>query len=129
MTSTDIQSGKPTIFDSKYDKIDADCVVAGAGYPFYGISWTKLRGRYLWDGTLLSNTPLREVIDASPTCDKKVVIVNLFPHNQEELPKNMSETGTEQEISSCIQIKRTIQFICLESFLDIFESSKICMIS
>ncbi len=92
ITSTDIQNGKPSVFDSKYDTMQADHVLASAGYPFYGISWTHLRGRYLWDGTLLSNTPLREVIDASPTCDKKVIIVNLFPHNQEELPQNMSES-------------------------------------
>ncbi|MGH9934545.1 MAG: patatin-like phospholipase family protein [Nitrososphaerales archaeon] len=91
VTSTDIQKGEAVTFDSKYVKIDADHVIASAGYPFYGISWTQLDGRYLWDGSLLSNTPLREVIDASPACDKKVYIVNLFPRIHEELPKNMSE--------------------------------------
>lgn len=91
ITSTDIQNGKPSVFDSKHDDIQAEHVLASAGYPFYGIAWTHLRGKYLWDGTLLSNTPLREVIDASPSCDKKVIIVNLFPHIQEDLPKNMSE--------------------------------------
>ncbi len=92
ITATDIQNGRPSIFDSKYDNITPDHVISGAGYPFYGISWTKISGRYLWDGTLLSNTPLREVIDSSPTCDKRVIIANLFPHNQEELPQNMSES-------------------------------------
>ena len=92
VTATDIQNGKPSIFDSKYDNFTSDHVLAGAGYPFYGISWTKVGNRYLWDGTLLSNTPLREVIDASPICDKKVIIVNLFPRNQEDLPRNMSES-------------------------------------
>lgn len=91
VTSTDIQSGKSSVFDSKYDNIGAEHVLASAGYPFYGISWTKIDDRYLWDGTLLSNTPLTEVIDASPKCDKRVFMVNLFPHNQEEIPKNMIE--------------------------------------
>lgn len=91
ITSTDIQNGKSSIFDSKYDTFTSDHVLASAGYPFYGISWTKVGTRYLWDGTLLSNTPLREVIDASPTCDKRVIIANLFPHNQEELPSTMPE--------------------------------------
>lgn len=71
--STDIQSCKSSVFDSKHDKISAEHVLAGAGYPFYGISWTKIDGRYLWDVTLLSNTPLTEVIDASPKRDKKSV--------------------------------------------------------
>ncbi len=92
ITATDIQNGRPSIFDSKYDNITSDHVISGAGYPFYGISWTKISGRYLWDGTLLSNTPLREVIDSSPTCDKRVIIADLFPHNQEELPQNMLES-------------------------------------
>jgi NTE family protein len=92
VTSTDIQNGKPSIFDSKYDTFTSEHVLASAGYPFYGISWTKVGSKYLWDGTLLSNTPLREVIDASPICDKKVIIVNLFPRHQEELPRNMSES-------------------------------------
>jgi NTE family protein len=91
ITSTDVQNGKPSIFDSKYDTFTSDHVLSSAGYPFYGISWTKVGTRYLWDGTLLSNTPLREVISASPTCDKRVIIANLFPRNQEELPRTISE--------------------------------------
>ena len=53
------------------------------------MAWTKKDGLYLWDGSLLSNTPLREVIDASPKNHKLVYIVNLFPKIQRELPTNM----------------------------------------
>src|SRR5579872_883433 len=92
VTATDIQNGKPSIFDSKYDNFTSDHVLASAGYPFYGIAWTKVSNKYLWDGTLLSNTPLREVIDASPIQDKRVIIANLFPNVQEEIPHNMMES-------------------------------------
>jgi NTE family protein len=91
LTCTDIKKSEAVIFDSMTTKIDADHVTACAGYPFYGIAWTEKDGRFLWDGALLSNTPLREVIDSSPKHDKKVYIVNLFPHLQEELPKNLLE--------------------------------------
>jgi NTE family protein len=91
MSSTDIQKSEPVTFDSDTMKIDADYIVACAGFPFYGISWTEKDGRYLWDGSLLSNTPLREVINASPKNDKIVYIVNLFPKNQKGVPKNMFE--------------------------------------
>ena len=64
VTSTNIQTSEPVVFDSKYTDINADHVIASAGFPFYGISWTRIDNRYLWDGALLSNTPLREVIDA-----------------------------------------------------------------
>lgn len=89
VTATNIKNSKAVLFDSMTTNIDADHIVACASYPFYGIGWTEKDGQFLWDGALLSNTPLREVIEASPKRDKKVYIVNLFPHVQEELPENM----------------------------------------
>jgi NTE family protein len=66
ITSTDIQKGEPVIFDTAYMDIDVDNIVAGASYPFYGIRWTEKNGKYLWDGSLLTNTPLMEAMRASP---------------------------------------------------------------
>jgi NTE family protein len=92
VTCTDIKESEPVVFDNWHMKIDADHLAACASFPFYGIQWTEKDGRCLWDGALLSNTPLREVIEASPRHDKRVYIVNLFPHHQEELPQNLLET-------------------------------------
>lgn len=91
ISSVDIQRGKSVIFDTRMEKLDVDHIAASASYPFYGISWTQKDGKHLWDGSLLSNTPLREAIDSSPTCDKNVYIVNLFPKQHMDLPKNISE--------------------------------------
>jgi NTE family protein len=91
-TCTDIKDSHSVVFDSWHTKIDADHLAACASFPFYGIKWTEKDGRYLWDGALLSNTPLREVIEASPRHDKRVYIVNLFPHHQEQLPQNLYDT-------------------------------------
>jgi len=63
VTSTNIQTSEPVISDSKHISIDVEHVIASAGFPFYGIAWTQKDDRYLWDGALLSNTPLREVIE------------------------------------------------------------------
>jgi len=89
MTSTDIQRSESVTFDSNHMEVDAAHVIACTGFPFYGLAWTRIDDLYLWDGSLLSNTPLREVIDASPKNHKRVYIVNLFPKNQRELPSNM----------------------------------------
>jgi NTE family protein len=59
VTCTDIKKSEAVIFDSKTTDFDADHLVACAGYPYYGIGWTQKDGRYLWDGSLLSNTPIR----------------------------------------------------------------------
>ena len=40
-------------------KIDADHILACAGLPFSGIAWTHKDGKYLWDGSLLSNTSIK----------------------------------------------------------------------
>jgi NTE family protein len=89
MTCTDIQRSESVTFDSDHMELDAGHVIACTGFPFYGLAWTKKDNLYLWDGSLLSNTPLREVIDASPKNHKRVYIVNLFPKIQKELPTNM----------------------------------------
>jgi NTE family protein len=89
MTCTDIQRSESVTFDSDRMEIDAGHVIACTGFPFYGLPWTKKDGLYLWDGSLLSNTPLREVIDASPRNHKLVYIITLFPKIQRELPSNM----------------------------------------
>lgn len=92
ITSTDIKRSEAVTFDSLHQTIDIDHLTASAGFPFYGIAWTEKEGKYLWDGSLLSNTPLREVIYSSPKRDKKVYIVNLFPRIEERLPENMLDS-------------------------------------
>jgi NTE family protein len=91
-TCTDIKKGKSVMIDSASMDLDADHLAACASFPFYGIHWTEKGGKYLWDGALLSNTPLREVIELSPKNDKRVYIVNLFPAVQEELPQNLLDS-------------------------------------
>jgi NTE family protein len=89
VTATDVQTSRPVIFDSNSIDFDLDSIIASAGFPFYGISWTKKDGRYLWDGALLNSTPLREVIDASPMTNKIVYLISIFPHYQWRLPQDM----------------------------------------
>jgi NTE family protein len=91
ITSTDIQKGEPVIFDSEKMDIDIDKIISCVGYPFYGITWSQDNERYLWDGSLLTNTPMLDVIHASPKYDKEFYIVDVFPRQQKEIPTNMIE--------------------------------------
>ena len=46
----------------------------------YNFPWVEVEeGVYAWDGGLLSNTPLREVIDSSPVKDKRIFLVENYP--------------------------------------------------
>ena len=91
ISAADIQKGEAVIFDSYKMDIDADSIVACTGYPFYGIQWSTKDGRYLWDGSLLTNTPMLDAINASPEYNKRFYIVDVFPREQKELPSNMVE--------------------------------------
>jgi len=91
LTATDIQKGELIKFDSNKDIIDLNTILGCAGFPFYGIKWTRKDDKYLWDGALESNTPLKAILDSSPKINKLVYMINLFPRVQSELPKNMLE--------------------------------------
>ena len=67
-------------------------LLATIGYPQYGFPWVDTDdGIYAWDGSLLSNTPIREVMVASPTNDKNIFIVENYPKKIDKLPTNITE--------------------------------------
>ena len=92
LTAVNVLTAAPLIFDSHKQRITAKHLLATSAYPIYSLPWIELeRGVYAWDGSLLSNTPLREVIDASPVNDKRIIIVENYPKNINTLPENLPE--------------------------------------
>jgi len=92
LTAVNVLTATPLVFDSYKQEITAEHLLATSAYPLYNLPWVELKGGvYAWDGSLLSNTPLREVIDASPINDKRVIIVENYPKNIDNLPLNLSE--------------------------------------
>jgi NTE family protein len=91
-TDVNIMTSEPIIFDSYKMDITAKHLLASSGYPLYGFPWIELSsGVFAWDGSLLSNTPVREAIDASPRNDKYLYIVENYPRNVDRLPSNRVE--------------------------------------
>ncbi len=67
ITAVNVLTAEPLVFDSSKQQITPKHVLAATAYPKYYFPWVEVeKGVYAWDGSLLSNTPLREVIDASP---------------------------------------------------------------
>jgi NTE family protein len=92
ITAVNVLTSEPLIFDSSKHQITSKHILATTGYPRYYFPWTEVeKGVYAWDGSLLSNTPLREVIDASPAKDKQVFLVENYPRYSERLPANLLE--------------------------------------
>jgi NTE family protein len=92
ITAVDVTTARPLIFDNTKMEIKAKHILASSGYPVYGFPWVELEDNlYAWDGSLLSNTPVREVIYASPRNDKNIFIVENYPRKIHRLPSNMAE--------------------------------------
>jgi NTE family protein len=92
ITAVDVLSAEPLIFDSYKRSIEMKHLLATIGYPQYGFPWVKVGdGKFAWDGSLLSNTPIREVMVASPSKNKNIFVVENYPRKIEKLPANISE--------------------------------------
>lgn len=92
ITAVDVLSSNPIIFDSYKIQIEMKHLLATIGYPQYGFPWVEVNnGVYAWDGSLLSNTPIREVMIASPSKDKNIFVVENYPKQIDKLPENMTE--------------------------------------
>jgi NTE family protein len=94
ITAVDVMTGKPLVFDNTQTEIKAKHILASSGYPIYGFPWSEVEdGVYAWDGSLLSNTPIREVLYVSPRNDKNIFIVENYPQIIDRLPTNMVEVA------------------------------------
>lgn len=132
MTAVDVLTAESLVFDSAKIRIEPKHLLASSAYSSYGFPWIKVNdGVYAWDGALLSNTPLREVIEASPRNDKNVYVVENYPRQIDRLPANMVEVAdrtrdiifsdkTLHDIRTSKQNTRQVELI--ENLYDIFEN-------
>ena len=92
MTAVNVLTSEPLTFDSSKQKITPKHILATTGYPSDNFPWIEVeKGVYAWDGSLLSNTPFSEVIDASPVIDKRLFLVENYPRRVDKLPDNLGE--------------------------------------
>ena len=133
ITAVDVLTGQPLIFDSYRKQIEIKHLLATIGYPQYGFPWVNVDGDvYAWDGSLLSNTPVREVMVASPSNDKNIFIIENYPKKIENLPNNMIEvqsrakdimfTDKDQSLRKMSKLI-TRQINLIEKLYDIFNET------
>jgi NTE family protein len=118
ITAVNVLTAEPLIFDSTKQQITSKHILAATAYPSYYFRWVEVeKGVYAWDGSLLSNTPLREVIDAAPVKDKQIFLVENYPKKSDMLPDNLLEVQhrardimfSDKTISS-IQLSKSITY-------------------
>jgi NTE family protein len=131
ITAVDVMTSKPLVFDNTKMEIKSKHILASSGYPIYGFPWVEVEDSvYAWDGSLLSNTPVREVLSVSPRDDKNIFIVENYTRNTHRLPSNMAEVESRaKDIVFCDKnmdnikmsrlITRHIQLV--ERLYEVFE--------
>ena len=133
ITAVDVLTAEPLIFDSYKRHIEMKHLLATIGYPQYGFPWVEVGdGTFAWDGSLLSNTPIREVMVASPSKNKNIYVVENYPRKIEKLPANMSEVMSRakdimfsDKTQSLVKMSRLItrQVNLIEMLYDVFQES------
>jgi NTE family protein len=109
ITAVNVLTAEPLTFDSTSQQITVKHLLGTSGYPLYGFPWVEVeKGVYAWDGSLLSNTPLREVIDASPVEDKRVFIVENYPKRWMRCQRTCQRYIIGREISCSVTRLRTM---------------------
>ena len=134
ITAVDVLTAEPLIFDSFKKPIEMKHLLATIGYPQYGFPWVEVSdGTFAWDGSLLSNTPIREVMVASPSKNKNIFVVENYPKKIEKLPANMSEVMSRakdimfsDKTQSLEKMSRLItrHVNLIEALYDVFEESE-----
>jgi NTE family protein len=133
ITCVNVLTAEPIVFDSGKMNINAKHLLASSAYPNYGFPWVEIQdGVFGWDGALMSNTPLREVMDISPRNDKHVYIVENYPRVRNRLPQNKIEVAdrarditfsdkTTYDIETSHKMTRMIELV--EHIYDMFEKN------
>jgi NADPH-dependent 2,4-dienoyl-CoA reductase/sulfur reductase-like enzyme/predicted acylesterase/phospholipase RssA len=105
VSAVNVETGRLEVFDSYVDELTPDHILASGSLP-PGLPWTTINGKHYWDGGILSNSPLEQVIERSGAVGKRFFIVDLFP-NKKPLPTNLIEVmGRRDEIVYAERIRR-----------------------
>lgn len=108
LTAVDVETGQLAIFDSYVDEITPEHILASGSLP-PGFPWTTVGGRHYWDGGLVSNSPLDQVVEIGGLTGKNVYVVNLWLEKR-ALPHSIPEVlARRDEIVLAEKIRRSIR--------------------
>ncbi len=89
VSAVNVETAQLEIFDSYVHDFAVDHLLASGSLP-PGLPWTTIDGRHYWDGGIVSNSPMDQVVQRCGAAGKRVVIVDLFP-SKRPLPTNLAE--------------------------------------
>ena len=108
LTAVDVETGRLAVFDSYVDEITPEHILASGSLP-PGFPWTTIAGKHYWDGGLVSNSPLDQVVELGGLTGKNVFVVNLWL-GKRALPHSIPEVvARRDEIVLAEKTRRNIR--------------------
>ncbi|MEA3122340.1 MAG: hypothetical protein QOH33_1918 [Paraburkholderia sp.] len=89
VAAVNVRTGNFAYFDNTRTTLRPEHFMASASLA-PGFPATEIDGEYYWDGGLMSNTPLSEIIQATPRCDTLAFQVDLWSARG-PLPNNITD--------------------------------------
>jgi NTE family protein len=93
--AVNVRSGNFVYFDNTKHDIGPEHVMASGSLP-PGLPATEIEGEYYWDGGLVSNTPLEQVLSGTPRQDTLAFQIDLWSASG-RLPRNFIEADVRQK--------------------------------
>ena len=93
--AVNVRTGNFVYFDTTTHRIGPEHVMASGALP-PGFPAVEIDGEQYWDGGLVSNTPLRWVVESRPQQDTLAFQVDLWS-SRGEFPRNMAHVATRQK--------------------------------
>jgi NTE family protein len=110
VSAVNVETGELETFDSHFDDITPDHILASGSLP-PGFPWTTIKGRHYWDGGIVSNSPIDQVVELCGLAGKKIYVVNLYS-GKKSIPQNMMEVlARREEIYYSEKIRKDIHTI------------------
>lgn len=104
-SAVNVETAQLEIFDSYVNDFTVDHLLASGSLP-PGLPWTTIGDKHYWDGGIVSNSPLDQVVERCGAAGKRVVVVDLFASNK-PLPVNLMEVlARRDEIVFAERIRR-----------------------
>jgi NTE family protein len=87
VNAVNVETADLETFDSYVDDLTPDHIVASGSLP-PGFPWTTINDKSYWDGGMVSNSPLDQVVERCGGTNKRVFIIDLYP-SKKPLPKTL----------------------------------------
>jgi NTE family protein len=93
--AVDVQSGNFAYFDNRHGRIRPEHVMASGALP-PGFPAISIDGRMYWDGGIVSNTPLRHVVENLSVAEATIFQVDLFSARG-QLPGTLAQVAEREK--------------------------------